>query len=308
MEAARKLHMYSFSQYSVVGYNSLPNTAPLLSGVDINAFADGAPPEAVWSSFKQQGYATLLTEELHDGCGDLGTSRPSAASKLFFSKLGAEAMPHHNGWQAFCLPELKQCCTDPSSFLRPGRRQCVNGADLHVELLGHARSFLDHYGGRGVPRMGMLNLMTAHEHFMTRLGTVDDDMREFMQRIERHLASDTALFLFSDHGTHGIWYNDFAVGQAEHRTPMLLLLLPPAFVKANPTVDGALRRNQGRRVTAFDLHATLQHIAEWPAMPPPSAEATSLFADLEDARSCEAARVPPEYCVEPRAACSGHNT
>ena len=71
------------------------------------------------AAFKRRGYATFLGEEIHDGCGDLSAQTPSSACKLFYALLGAAAMPHHNVWQAFCQPELPQCCTDPLSFLRP---------------------------------------------------------------------------------------------------------------------------------------------------------------------------------------------
>ena len=33
-------------------------------------------------------------------------------------------------------------------------------------------------------------------------------------------------------------------------------------------------------------------------MPQPTEDATSLFVDLLDDRTCEAARVPAEYCLE----------
>ena len=56
--------------------------------------------QGVWSAFERRGYATFLMEELHDGCADLSGS-PSSASKLFYSKLGAPGMPHHNAWQVF---------------------------------------------------------------------------------------------------------------------------------------------------------------------------------------------------------------
>lgn len=55
---------------------------------------------------------------LADGCADLSSATPSSASKLFYSRLGAEAMPHHNLWQIFCQPELRPCCTDGNSFLQ----------------------------------------------------------------------------------------------------------------------------------------------------------------------------------------------
>jgi len=115
---------------------------------------------------------------------------------------------------------------------------------------------------------------------------------------------NTVLFLLSDHGTHGIWYNHFAVGQAEHRTPTLSLLLPAGFAQAHPAAHAALTRNQHRRVTAYDLHATLKHLAEWPTMPQPTEEATSLFVDLPNERDCAAARVPMEWCLDTPPECT----
>ena len=264
-------------------------------------------PDGVWRDFERKGYATFLLEEMHDGCADLESDAPSSAAKLFYSRLGADRMPHHNAWQLFCSEDVKPCCSHPDSFLRPGRRQCVGGRELPKLMLDYVaklcRTYAGARGGAGVPRFGLLNLMAAHEHFMHRLGGLDELAREFLLSIEGALRTDSALFLLTDHGTHGIWYNDFGVGMAEHRAPMLTLLLPSRFVDAHPGVDAALRRNTRRRVTAYDLHATLRHLAAWPAMPPPSAEATSLFVDLEDGRSCEAARVPAKWCVEPERSC-----
>ncbi len=306
MAAAGSVRLYEFSQFSTVGYNSIPNMVPMYTGLSHDELqraprGDAGGWEPVWAAFKRRGYATFLGEEIHDGCGDLSAQTPSSACKLFYALLGAAAMPHHNVWQAFCQPELPQCCTDPLSFLRPGRRQCVNGADLHALLLGYVRDFARTYASQ--PRFGLMNLMTAHEHFMHRLSALDDDLSAFLGEIEAALRADTALFLLSDHGTHGIWYNHFAVGQLEHRDPALLLVLPSGFVDRHPGVDAALRRNTARRVTAYDIHATLRHLASWPLMPQPTLEATSLFVDLEDDRPCDAARVPAEWCVERPPAC-----
>lgn len=213
---------------------------------------------------------------------------------------------------------MRQCCKDLDSFLRPGRRQCVGARELPELLLGYVHQLWATYShvGRaaagaagaatdseGTPRMGLLNLMAAHEHFMHRLGGLDAILKGWLLQMEGHLRRDTALFLLSDHGTHGIWYNQFAVGQAEHRTPVLTLVLPAWWVRAHPTVDAALRRNTRRRVTAYDIHATLQHLADWPAMPPPTLQATSLFVDLPDGRRCASARVPAEFCLEWEAPC-----
>ena len=101
------------------------------------------PPQAVWKGFAARGYATFLLEELHDGCSDLtGAGVPSSVSKLLYSRYGADGMPHHNAWQIFCQPELRPCCSDPQSFLRPGRRQCVGGKELPALLLDYVRQLL----------------------------------------------------------------------------------------------------------------------------------------------------------------------
>jgi hypothetical protein len=319
MAAAGGASLYEFPHYSIVGFNSLPNMVPMLSGVDAQTLIDSPPVSAyssadssssvrgVWSDFAAQGYATMLMEELHDGCADLSSTAPSAASKLFYSRLGAAGMPHHNAWQIFCQPELRPCCNDPVSFLQPGRRQCVGGKELPALLLDYVRQLWSFYDRRETPRMGILNLMSAHEHFMHRLGALDAVLRSFLLAVEAHLRRDTALFLLSDHGTHGIWYNHFAVGQAEHRTPALLLMLPAGFAQAHPAAHASLMRNRRRRVTAYDLHATLKHLAKWPEMPTPAMEATSLFADLPDGRGCEAARVPAEWCLESPTHCFGQD-
>ena len=208
-------------------------------------------------------------------------------------------MPHHNAWQIFCQPELRPCCNDADSFLRPGRRQCVGKHELPQLLLDYVGQLTRLYAAQATPRFGLLNLMTAHEHFMNRLAVLDESLRPFVLSMEARLRRDTAMFLLSDHGTHGIWYNHFAVGQLEHRQPALTLVLPASFAAANPAAHAALRRNQRRRVTAYDLHATLRHLAAWPVMPRPAEEATSLFVDLPDERGCEAARIPVEWCLEP---------
>eukprot|EP00965_Chrysotila_dentata_P134095 4434319-Pleurochrysis_carterae.AAC.1 len=329
------------------------------------AAAEAAVPngDPIWNAFAARGDATFLLEEIHDGCDDIGSRGTSAAAKLYSARLPADRMPQHQPWQIFCQPQLRPCCHDVNSFLNPGRRQCVNGADLSVEMLAYVSRIFDMYrgpveqGSDGEPRsrgpatvggstlssangsasegdrssavgdaaatgarlgsergthsarggrrrvMGLLNLMSAHEHFMTRLAALDEHLLAFLKRFAPRLTEDTALMLLADHGTHGIWYNDFAIGEAEHRSPALLLSLPAKFVDAHPTIDGALRRNQLRRVTPFDLHATMRHLAAWPAMPSPSVEASSLFIDLTDERSCEAARIPAEWCLEPPASC-----
>ena len=95
--------LYEFPLYSIVGFNSLPNMVPMMTGMPTEAVADlplhtasayGMPndeqgtlnkdaPEPVWSAFSRRGFATYLLEEIHDGCSDLTAGgAPSAVSKV----------------------------------------------------------------------------------------------------------------------------------------------------------------------------------------------------------------------------------
>lgn len=100
--------------------------------------------------------------------------------------------------------------------LQPGRRQCVGNGELPALFLNWVFQFWREYSVQGTPRFGLLNLMSAHEHFMTRLATLDDQLRSFILHIEAHLRRDSALFLLSDHGTHGIWWASPHTSAAPH--------------------------------------------------------------------------------------------
>lgn len=295
-EGDGRVHVFDFERYNVVGFNSMPNQLPF--------FCDAAPEKlsglrgeaCVWEMFKNAGAVTMMAEEIHDQCSSV-TSTVNAVYKGAHA-VRLEELPDHQWWKLFCSQHIKPCCWAQKGFLNPGRRQCVGGGrSLHQVLIGYLEEFWSTYAD-APRRWAAVNTMVAHEHFMLRLPSLDADLAALLLRMASSVLRDTVMILLSDHGTHGIWYNHFAVGQAEHRSPALLLLLPAGFAQAHPAADAALRRNQRRRVTAYDLHATLRHLADWPTMPRPSEEATSLFTDLPDERTCETARVPAEWCLE----------
>jgi hypothetical protein len=63
--------------------------------------------------------------------------------------------------------------------------------------------------------------MVAHEHFMLRLPSLDDDLAAMLLRWASTVLQDTVLLLMADHGTHGIWWTEYEIGAAEHQLPML---------------------------------------------------------------------------------------
>ena len=81
----------------------------------------------------------------------------------------------------------------------------------------------------------------AHEHFMLRLPALDDALSTFLERHAAGLLRDTVVMLLSDHGTHGIWYNDYEIGAAEHKLPVLYVLAPDWLMRERPAWQAALR-------------------------------------------------------------------
>jgi len=238
-------------------------------------------------------------------------------------------MPDHNSWPLFCLPELVPCCGEPKSFLWPGRRQCINAprfaplknvgdllrsgaqAALPEVLLEWAEGLVNGYSSERL--FMMLNLMTAHEHLMLRLSTLDDYLVNMLERLSSRLGTNLVLVLMSDHGTHGTWLNGAAVGVAEHRRPLLRLVLPRRLLvridtaRSQPTGTAlaALSENSmAALVTPYDMHATLLELAHWHRphqlltnSESPSGHALALWAPIDRARTCEDAHVPVRWCL-----------
>jgi hypothetical protein len=97
---------------------------------------------------------------------------------------------------------------------------------------------------------------------------------------------------------------------------MLGLLLPRWLESAHPAAAAALRANEQRLLTGYDLHATLHHLlhlgedgvgsrtpaerrARWAAAGNVTAAVrwgASMLEPVPPGRSCEEAGVPPEWC------------
>lgn len=114
-------------------------------------------------------------------------------------------------------------------------------------------------------------------------------------------------------------------GRVEHKNPFLALLAPRWLAAAHPHLAAALRGNEQRLLSAFDLHTTLHHVLHL-ADPNPAAAAAavaggealqgqyehwartgnlsaavqwgvSLLAPIPAGRTCEQARVPADNCM-----------
>jgi len=141
-----------------------------------------------------------------------------------------------------------------------------------------------------------------------RLSTLDDALCALLDRLLPRLRRDTVLVLLSDHGTHGTWLNAHGLGEAEHRRPLLRVVVPGAVLGALDRWEGAapgtaaraLRANRRALVTPYDVHASLLRLATWPE-PPGAAEvaahARPIWSPVPAGRSCADAHIPAYWCL-----------
>lgn len=244
--------------------------------------------------FKRAGSVTMFAEEVHDQCGS-ATTTVNAVWRGAFG-VGAHELPDHQWWKLFCSPHIPPCCWSKKGFLNPGRRQCVGGGrTLHQVLIGYFEEFWSAYV-EAPRRFAVVNTMVAHEHFMLRLPSLDADLAALLLRLAPTMLQDTVVILLSDHGTHGIWYNEYEIGALEHALPMLYVLAPDWLMQERPKWLAALRANQKRLVTPNDLYRTLRLLASYPDAPAAADEAPTIFEDIPRERTCQQAGVPGVYC------------
>ncbi|EOD28365.1 hypothetical protein EMIHUDRAFT_204204 [Emiliania huxleyi CCMP1516] len=274
--------------YNIVGYNSVPNQLPLYCNVLPEHLSQTLPGRCVWEVWRRAGAVSAMVDEVHDNC-----QSPTSSAVM----LSEANLPDHQLWRLFCSPLVKPCCWAQDGFLNPGRRQCVGGGrQLHEVLMGYLEQWLALYAA-APRRWASINTMVAHEHFMLRLPALDDALSTFLERHAAGLLRDTVVMLLSDHGTHGIWYNDYEIGAAEHKLPVLYVLAPDWLMRERPAWQAALRANTRRMVTVRELYHAMVQLAAYPNTASLEAGALSILDPLPEHRTCAEAGVPEEFCA-----------
>lgn len=291
-----KIHIFDFEHYNVVGYNSMPNQLPLFCGTTPEDLSSLAGERCVWEMFKRGGAVTMMAEEIHDAC-DSATTTVNAVWRGAYS-VQTHELPDHQWWRLFCSRHIKPCCWAKDGFLNPGRRQCVGGSrTLSEVMIGYLEEFWSTYGD-APRRWAAVNTMVAHEHFMLRLPSLDADLAAMLLRMAGTVLQDTVVLLLSDHGTHGIWYTDYEIGQTEHQLPFMYMLAPDWIMQRRPGWLRALTRNQRRLVTVHEIYNAMRVLAAWPDLPSTEASGPlSLFDEIPEGRTCKDAGIPEVYCA-----------
>eukprot|EP01001_Neometanema_parovale_P010511 NODE_674_length_2192_cov_96.617206_g644_i0.p1 GENE.NODE_674_length_2192_cov_96.617206_g644_i0~~NODE_674_length_2192_cov_96.617206_g644_i0.p1 ORF type:complete len:669 (+),score=94.20 NODE_674_length_2192_cov_96.617206_g644_i0:80-2086(+) len=294
---------FQFFRYTVVGGSTFDN-APLFMGGDFDHpsfsfsemnYSDPRYDRYWWVDFKKlHGFATLFQSDICEE--DLAS---------WLNGAGFHLDHHFVAWS--CHPEY-DAHGHWTNFVGPYslRRRCIDGKMVHAYNLDFLKQAWENYAVAGVGRAAHVSFDENHEGLGEVLNSMDDDFASFLEWMWQagHL-ENTVVILTADHGVHMGPYFLTKAGRLEHKLPLLIMTMPRAFLAQHPELQPILKHNEQLPLTAWDLHATLRHLATYPEKPhagepgfprgPPWQH--SLLTKLPLHRTCEDMRIPRCRCV-----------
>jgi hypothetical protein len=300
---SRRASLYQFFRYHVVGFHTDPNSHVMYTGTPFN---ERQPPYSppFWEAYRQAGY---VSGSVYNLCEDWGT------------EYRGKVAPHdHELVAPFCLPEYHPWAPDGEPYqIFKGAfsilRRCLRGQFVHRYNFDYTRKFMAAYDSFN-PWLLMSSFHEAHEGTGEVIATVDADLAAFYRGLTQEQLDRTAIITVADHGmTMGLNYMYMREGRVAHKFPLLAMLLPRWLEEAHPAAVAALRANEQRLVSAYDLHTTLHHLLHLGESAQPTAQqytswvaagnisesvrwGVSLLDEVPAGRSCDDAGVPPEFC------------
>ncbi|KAH7714360.1 Protein Y73F8A.35 a [Aphelenchoides avenae] len=172
------------------------------------------------------------------------------------------------------------------------RKRCK---EVHEYVMDYFERFISAYPDE--PKFSYVWLTEIAHTNPSCLFHLDDFTYEFFLR-NRDKLKNSFFLIGGDHG-HRNYFRETDIGNAEDRTPSLLIATPEVWRKEHADLDGQLRANAKQLVTHYDTYATLADILRHSVpdtVPEPTILGTSLLRQLPQPRNCDALRIPFEFC------------
>lgn len=237
----------------------------------------------IWKDFRENGYATAYMEDMniyatfnHDG------------SKGFSSI----PVDHYGRTAIQVMEEIANTNVKNTNI-------CAGNRFITDFVYENAVDIANLYKGKPYFGLFFTNTMSHNEVRVTK--QLEPVLLDNLKRLKNNgILEDSIVFVMSDHGNR---YN-IEDSQHDQNLPMLYISLPPWFKEENPDATEALKVNENRLASPFDLHLTLKDILRRSgrlqdgkdvALGCP--ECHSLFNPISTLRNCSIAGIPSEYCV-----------
>lgn len=289
--------------YNKVEDNTFPNLIPLLAGLSVDELRDRCWPRDdgffdgcrfVWDDYKRANFSTAFAED----SPMIGTFN--------YLKSGFRDRPTDH----YLRPIMLRAELGTGHGCVTGNTMCCAGGRLAMTaLLDHALKIAMSAGGR--LHMGFYwSTSLTHDYVeYPRFG--DRDLAAFFAALNATgLLNSTVVLLMSDHGIRWGAFRDTYQGGLEDRLPMLRFVVPGWYASAHPAAVRNLRDNANRLTTPYDVHETLLELAAglpgsrrrrqwrrwWRRPRQLLGRGISLFREVPEDRTCEAAGIPVHYC------------
>lgn len=174
---------------------------------------------------------------------------------------------------------------------------CIGSVKRHKKALDLIEEFSEEYSKSR--HIAIMHYIENSHDGNERASHLDMELFEFLKNnFQTGNFNNTAIFLFSDHGSRFSEERLSPQGDLEERMPFFSLYLPDSYKKANPIKYNNLLKNTKQITTAFDIHATIRDLTCLEKMPEvPFRSTLSLLEDIPMNRTCEEAGVSLHYCV-----------
>ncbi|KAG7198833.1 hypothetical protein KM043_001802 [Ampulex compressa] len=279
--------------YNKMGDNTFPNLMAILTGQNQSqAYSRCKPTVAynldrcpfLWHNFRNAGYATAYGED------------ETVLNTFNYLKVGFVEPPTEYYLRPYMLASEKLL----KVRRRFGLKYCTGPVMSFERIFDYALDFAQSF--LGLPYFGFFWMNTISHDNMNGLSSMDGWIsKKLMLLRDKGVQNDTMIVFLSDHGMRwGAIRNTF-VGWYEERLPFLYLWLPEWARNELPGAEPALRANQNRLTSPFDLYETLRSVLRMsggeaePAVGCP--RCGSLLEEVPRERGCEEAGVAPHWCT-----------
>ena len=133
---------------------------------------------------------------------------------------------------------------------------------------------------------------------------VDDDLYTFLENGHKNnIFNNTAIFLYSDHGSRFTDKRTSKNRYLEERMPFFSIFLPENFKKQNSIKYNNLKENLNYLTSPFDIYATVRDLTGLELLNDPKAKdpelqrSISLLNKISPERNCEHIGISYHFCV-----------
>ncbi|KAH8294829.1 hypothetical protein KR018_003500 [Drosophila ironensis] len=291
---------FEMQGYNKIGDNTFPNLMAILTGYDPesarNEVCDWKESGCfdhtpfIWKDF---GNASYLTAYAEDECGiaTFNYLKPGFVEQ----PTDYYGRPFHKAFESG-LPTWK--CADCTMKYCIGRR--ITSSYVYDMAKEFARRYV---AERPIWGLFWSNSFSHDSYSMP--SKMEDYVLEYLLDFMADGVFEESIMIFlSDHGSRYGKLMSLPSGFLEERLPAMFIYLPAWFRQQYPEYASALKLNQNRLTSNYDLHNTLKHIIELgsPEAPPlPRAHSCpkcqSLFMLMDQQRTCKDAGIPEHYCT-----------